>query len=294
MASIATSRAGRYQLVATPIAGHRVLYDPPNRLVMAEGHPLPDGQLAPADAALLVDVQEAIADGLADHGVAVDRRPTRFDHQGSPGNGGIRRLDLACDLEREADIGRAVLSGIASLEAPGQLRSTIHRAHDHAIETVTWEGVRGKMARVYDKGAESGSHRPGERVRLEDQRRFERGHRPQADEVEGAYARSLFDRRFTRIWASTKGLTVTTLGPAIEKVQEAVRAGELTPASGLKILGHLVTEQRGVSVGGSRATRYRHKQQARELGLVLVDGASAEVEVDLAAETAEAREASWG
>lgn len=292
MDAVATARAGRYAMVPDLVADHRVLWDRTNRLVMAEGHPVADS-LAPASAEVLVDAQEAIADGLADLGVPVPRKPQPFDRQGSPGAGGVRRMDFACDIERDADVGRAILTGVAALEAPGQLRSTVHRAPDHMIATVTWEGGRGKMARTYDKGRESGSHAPGERVRLEDQRRYERGHRPLADEVEPAYAAAMFNWRFKGIWAATKGLTVTTLGPAIEKVQQAVEDGEMTPAGALKVIGFLVTEQRGVEVG-SRSSRYRHRAAARELGLVLADGVTGEIEIDLAAETAEAREVSWG
>jgi hypothetical protein len=229
---------------------------------------------------------------MSDRGVPMPRQPQRFDRQGAVGCAGIRRLDLTVDLERPADHGRAILSGIAALEPRLPLKSVIHRG-PRGIETVTWQGSSGKVARTYDKGIESGSHRPGERVRLEDQRRFGRGVRMQSAEVEAGYARALFERRFSMIWAAKKGLTVTTLGPAIAKVQEAVHAGDMTPASALKVIGYLVTEQRGVEVG-SRSSRYRHRQAARELGLVLADGAVEEVEIDLAEQTAEISELRWG
>ena len=291
MAVIASRRSGRYSLVPDQVAGHRVVYDRGNRLVWAEGHPV-DGQLAPVDAGFLVQVQEAVADGIGDLGVAVPRRRYRGGGERSPGPAGIRRLDLTADLQRTSTIGRAILTGVAALEAPGQLRSTVHRAPDHAIATVTWEGASGKMARTYDKGLESGSHAPGERVRLEDQRRFSASTRVPTEGIHPDYARVLFNRRFSPIWAPKKGLIVTTLGPAADRVQAAVDAGEITPASGYKIIGYLVAEQRGIQLG-ARMTRYRHRRAARELGLVLADGVVEDLEVDLADETAEAAEVDW-
>lgn len=292
MAAIATARAGRFDLVPEPVAEHRVLFDRTNRLLWAEGHPAED-RLAPVDAGYLVGVQEAIADGIGDLGVAVPRRRYRGATERSSGPAGIRRLDLTVDLQRTSTIGRAILTGVAALEAPGQLRSTIHRAPDHAIATVTWEGASGKMARTYDKGLESGSHAPGERVRLEDQRRFQAHTRIATETIDPGYAAMLFNRRFGPVWGARKGLIVTTIGPAIERVQAAVDAGEMTPAAGYKVIGFLVTEQRGVDVGASRASRYRHKRAARELGLVLADGVLEEIEVDLAEEVAEAAEVDW-
>lgn len=291
MAAIATGRTGRFNLLPDLVEGHRVIYDRTNRLVMAEGHPVP-GCLAPFTSEVLVEVQEALADGIEDYGIRIPRQPCRFDRQGSVGCAGMRRLDFTVDLERPADVGRAILSGVAAVEPAGLLRSTVHRDPRHRIATVTWEGSKGKVARAYDKGLESGSHAPGRRVRLEAQCRFPRGTRIHTDEVVSDTAAFFFRERFKRLWAAKKGLTVTNTRHALDILQEAVNDGEITPATSLKILGYLVAEQQGVELG-SRSSRYRQKAAARELGLVLVDGANEPVTIDLAVELLEARDATF-
>jgi hypothetical protein len=169
----------------------------------------------------------------------------------------------------------------------------VHRSQvGRSIETVTWEGVKGKVARAYDKGVEAATHAPGERIRLEDQRRLPRGARVGAEQFSPGFARSMFQRRFDPLQKATKGVTVTTAAGAVRKVAEAVDAGEITPASGLKVIGYLLADREGVHLG-SRMTRYRHRKCANELGLVLADGVLDEVEVPLHDLVDEVMEAEW-
>lgn len=289
---LARAKVRRYNMLPEPVARHRVLFDRFNSLIMAEGHPDPDG-LCPVAPDRLTEVQEAIADGLQEQGIEVPRRESPFDRARSVGFAGIRRLDLAVDAEKAGSVGRALLNGVAAVEPPGALRSTVHRSPvGRSVETVTWEGSAGKVSRVYDKGVESGSHPAGERVRFEDQRRFQSGIRPMPREVQPELAAMLFQRRYDRLKTATRGLIVTTMGKAVERVQTLVEAGEMTPATGLKTIGYLVAEREGVELG-SRTSRWRHRQKAREVGLVLADGVLEEVEIDLAAEVDDVLEAEW-
>jgi hypothetical protein len=288
--AIATNRAGRFDLVPDDVVGHRVLYDRGNRFLFAEGHPDPEG-LCAVDAGLLHDRQEAIARELADRGAVIDRRPRRFEHQGSAGAGGVRRLDLTIDVRRPTGTGLAILRGVAAIEPPRRLRSVVHRSPvGHRIETVTWEGTKGKMARIYDKGVESGTDPAGARVRLEDQRRFGRGSRFLAEELDPRLAAAMFQNRFSPLGRATKGMTVTTLSRAVEKVAAAVRDGEMSRAQGQKLLGFLVSEREGADLGGDRTTAWRDRRRAREVGLVLADGEIDEVEIDVAEELGAALE----
>jgi hypothetical protein len=67
-------------------------------------------------------------------------------------------------------------------------------------------------------------------------------------------------------------------------VEQLVQAGELTPAQGKKLLGHLVLDSMGIELG-SRTTRWRDRKLARAGGLILADGVLQEgQEVDLSGE----------
>lgn len=281
--ALCSARAGRFDLAPEEVAGHRVLYDRTNRFLMAEGHPQPEA-LCPIDAATLTECHEAIAAELQDRDLVVDRRPARFDRQGSPGFAGVRRLDVAVDAERGSITGRAMLNAVAAVEPPGRLRSTVHRARAlRAIETVTWEGARGKVSRVYDKGVESGTLAAGERIRFEDQRRFAVGSRPMPEELAAGYAAHLFRERFRPLCKATKGLIVTNQARLAERISELVEEGALTPAEAAKLTGLVVLQHHGVEVG-SRTTRWRNRVAVGRLGLVLADGVVEEDEIDLGAE----------
>jgi hypothetical protein len=274
------------------VASHRVLYDRGHRFLVAEGHPDPDG-LCAVRPERLVAVQEAIVAELKDLGVAVPTAPGRFARAGSPGFAGIRRLDLAVDAERSRPVGRAILNGVAAVEAPGQLRSNVFRARSgRNIETVTWQGTAGKVARVYDKGVESGTHHAGERVRLEDQRRFPIGTRPLLEEMTAAHAAMLYRRRFAPLRAATKGIIVTSEAGLADRIKDAVECGDLTPAEAAKLSGLAFLQQHGVEVG-SRTTRWRHRRQLQQFGVVLGDGVLEDVEIDLGFEVDQVVEQTW-
>lgn len=268
------------------------MYDKRHRLLVAEGHPVEDG-LCSVRPERLVAVQEAICDELEAMGVEVPRDPAPFERTRSAGLSGIRRLDLAVDAEGDAAVGRAMLSGAAAVEPPGRLRSSIHRAQvGRGIETVSWEGAKGKVARSYDKGVEALTHAAGERVRFEDQRRFASGARILPAELAPELARHFHAHRFAPMVAAMKGVKVTTISGAVHRVQELVEQGDLTPATAQKLIGHLVCEREGVGLG-SRPTQWRRRREARELGLVLADGSVEEFEVDLGSEFERVAAVAW-
>lgn len=279
---LATGKSKRFNAFPVEVEDHRVLYDKGSRFLVAEGHPSADG-LCSVDPDRLLAVQEAIADGLADLGVDVPRSPAPFDRPRSPGAAGIRRIDLAVDVAGEAHHGRALLSGVAAIEPPRLLRSVVHRAKTgRQVETVSWQGARGKVGRVYDKGVEQLTHRPGERVRFEDQRRYPAGTRPLVADVGPEYARTMFQMRWDPLRKATKGVVVTSQHRCAEVVQELVDEGELTQAQACKILGYGLIEQAGLADEIPRTTRWRYRSLLREAGVVFTDSdLEAEVEIDL-------------
>lgn len=276
--SLATAKVKRFDALPHEVNEHRVLYDRTHRFLVAEGHPDPSG-LAAVDPDALLAAQEAIADSLADLGVKVPRSPAPFDRSGSAGAAGVRRLDLAVDVVGDAEEGRALLSGVAAIEPPGQLRSVVHRAkRGRAIETVSWQGSRGKVGRVYDKGVEQLTHRPGEKIRFEDQRRYPAGTRPLVEELCADYARSLFGMRWAALRKATKGVVVASQAEIAAVIEDLVDSGEFSPTEAVKVMGYLVLEQTGADVQLPRTTAWRFRKMAREAGVVLT---SCELEEEL-------------
>lgn len=267
--ALATDRVKRFTALPDQVEDHKVLYDPNHRFLVAEGHPSQDG-LAPVDPELLLAVQEAVADGLDSLGIGVPREVSPFDRPGSPGSAGVRRLDLAVDVEGDGQEGTALLAGVAAVEPPGRLRSVVHRsATGNRVETISWQGGRGKVSRVYDKGVEQLTHSPGERVRFEDQRRYPAGARPLVEDLSAGYARAMFRMRFGALQKATKGVVVTSQAHAIQVVQELVDEGTLSATEAVKVIGYLVIEQSGVDVNLSRSTEWRFRKMAREAGVVM-------------------------
>lgn len=295
MEAMATVPSSRSRLLPEDVCGHRVGWFPGSRMLFAEGHPRPDGLAAPAD---LVPALEDLQQALVDRGIfppsyrlapRVRGDGVKMPVLGGTGFGGVRRWDAAIDVEKSSGVGLAILRGVASAEPPARYQVLTHRSKGtRCLETVTWQGARGKVARVYDKGVESGSHRrPGERLRFEDQRRWQKRDRWTLENVAiGGGPAILFRHRFESVRQATKGLIVTSISGAAEKLQERVEAGEIQPGMATKLIGHLVLEREGIELG-SRMTRYRHRRLAREVGIVLADGDLEEVEVDLEAELGE-------
>lgn len=278
---LATGKSKRFNAFASEVADHRVLYDKGSRFLVAEGHPSGDG-LCAADPDRLLAVQESIADSLAELGVDVPRAPAPFDRPRSPGASGIRRLDLAVDLHGDAQHGRALLDGVAAIEPPRLLRSVVHRAKTgRQVETVSWQGARGKVGRVYDKGVEQLTHRPGEKVRFEDQRRYPAGTRPLVADVGPEYARAMFQLRWDPLRKATKGVVVASQHRCAEVVQDLVDEGELTQAQACKILGYGLIEQAGLADEIPRTTRWRYRALLREAGVVFTDNDQSKIEIDL-------------
>lgn len=287
MAVIPSSRS---RLFDSQVAGHSVIWFPGSRMLAVEGHPGGDERLAPIGE--LPGAAERLVDGLADLGLQL---PTGNPASGQ-GFGGVRRVDLTCDLERTAVVGRSILNCVAAVEPPGQIRSDIYRAKSgRAIETVAWKGGRRVVGRVYDKGVErgNGQHQRGELLRFEDQRRFDRSSRPSIDALVEGYARCLFQARFNALRAATRGVTVTTMQGLGERVEQLVKEGELTPTQAQKLIGTVMLDSLGIELG-SRTTRWRHRKQLREGGLILADAGLQEGdEIDLSAELDEVFEVAF-
>jgi hypothetical protein len=149
-----------------------------------------------------------------------------------------------------------------------------------AIETVSWQGSRGIVARVYDKSTEALSGPRGTLLRFEDQRRWPSSSRRDLDELTATAVREIFCRRFQPLWRASRGVTVVSSTNAARRLAEAVEREVITAGQAVDAAGHLMLARAGVQLG-HRSTRYRHRRIAESLGLVLADGSADDVEVDL-------------
>lgn len=78
------------------------------------------------------------------------------------------------------------------------------------------------------------------------------------------------------------GVKVATADELAIRINELVEEGELTSAQAVRIAGYLVLEQAGCNPQ-NRRTAYRHRRLCADAGLVLADGVTEEVEVELRA-----------
>ena len=287
--ALATVPSKRGRLVRDEIDGHRIGWVPSSRLVYAEGHPGADGRLARGEA--LSERLERLEGSLADYGVPI---PTGRSARGSkiaqvderPGRAGVRRLDITADLRCDnGPAGLAILAGVAAL-SPASLSSVVRRQRGGtAIETVTWMGARGIVARAYDKGTEANTAARGELVRLEAQYRWNREARRDPGELDTPYVAGKFASRFVPLWRASNGIKVVGTMAMVDKLRDAIDAGELTPAQAEQVLGYqLLAAGRHRAPGTSRTTDYRRRRLIEESGFILADGACLEnVDVDLSA-----------
>ena len=288
---LATVPTARGALLPEPIAGHRVGWNRAAGMLYAEGHPSPDGLCSPDR--LPDRLGELVAGLLAADvpvppGVTEDVWTAGMGSVRESGFAGVRRLDSTVDLAVDSTAqGLAIMAGVAAVarDAPRCVAEVFFSADGSGVETVYLRGSSGRkvLGRMYDKGRESASAPRGMLLRPEDQRRFVKGTRRDVGELTAPYVRERFAQRFYPLYQASKGVTVA--GPIIlaQKLADAVERGDLSAAQAERVAGHMLLSaaaRRGRG-GVSRATGYRRKALARELGLVLADGVVQEVEVDL-------------
>lgn len=277
------TRSGRAGWLADPVLGHRVglFGGVGRRLLAAEGHPDERGLAAPDDMGPLVEkLRQAIGERI---GEELPVEPVRFDHS-VEGFAGVRRADFTVDYGPESGArGLALLAGIAAVDPAGVMDSrTIRRGG--RVETVAWQGRRGLLSRVYDKGVESRLARPGELVRFEDQRRWrEQSTRRAPEELDAAYVRDTFNKRFLPLYRASRGVRVVTSSQLLVELKRAIERGEISPGQAVDAIGQLTFERAGLVVG-SRMTRYRHRRVLQDLGLVPTESGWEEALVDVTEE----------
>lgn len=136
------------------------------------------------------------------------------------------------------------------------------------LETVYGRSSRGRSVqfRAYDAGVHHGTHAPGERIRLERQRRFRKERaRAVADFVAEPLASWFVGRELRKLVDDGGDVLVCNERGAHRELRKRVMAGELSPQTGERLAGFLVLHGAGLS----RATRFRRASELRQLGLAV-------------------------
>lgn len=282
MDALATQRTRRGMLVPDEISGHRIGWHPTQRLIYAEGHPDADRLGRPAELPMKLN---ALVRYMADVGIPLPKG----NHSASEwpgcapraGFAGVRRLDSTVDLDAETPaVGLALMAAMAAIAPMRGLEGIVRFAgegrYPRPVQSIAWEGRRGRVARVYDKGIESNLAPRGMMPRLESQQRWPNGHRRDPAELSSEYVRGLFVKRFAPLWQASKGIKVVSPLALVDEINDRIDRGELTPAQGEQLLGaHLLR-------GYNSRTRQRRRALVRHTGLVVNGGALEEVEVNVA------------
>jgi hypothetical protein len=293
LGELATERAQRARLLPDAIGGCRVGWFPSSGLMFAEGHPAGDGALAPPDG--LSGWLDGLVDDLDSFGLPAPRG--RSWDAWTPGGGdrfagfaGFRRLDATANIAFDSSAeGRAVLAGVAGVVRDAPRTHAELRFEAGKLQTVYLRGLGGRkvVGRWYDKGIESRSAPIGQLLRAEDQRRFVKATRRDVDELTTPYVREKFRARFRPLWQASKGVTVGSVDRSIDKLRRLVEDGTITAAQAQRLAGAVVFDpvwdELPVECRPSRRTRFRHRAELREAGVVVIGDQELDaVEVELA------------
>jgi hypothetical protein len=230
---------------------------PAHALVAVEGHPL-EGELAP---------DEALAEFV--------ERGCRTWNLGA--FLGFSRIDATATIAFDDPAhGAAVLQAAAAIRLPYLKPGT----YGNPLETVNLHDLRGRgriLARLYDKGRESGSAAPGKLIRVEEQARLKSGKRLGLQ----ACARSIYAKRFAPMAQLENTVAVCSAPAALEHLAGLYVSGGLSEIKFEKLSGFVHREARNLP--GHPRTRYRRVRELRDLGVALTDQPLDGPPVDLAA-----------
>jgi hypothetical protein len=190
----------------------------------------------------------------------------------------VRRADLAGDLVFDDGAeGLAFLRALASLDVPRLKRDVW--AVGPRIETVYYRTPkRGEVRmRAYDKGVESGTAAPGERVRFEMQLRFPKALQMTPRNLAGVHWGDLYRKRLAPWERSADGFSVVSLSGAQDAILAALREGatlrdgsQLTPRRAERMLGTLVIlSELGPDWYDNGFTAKRRAREFMDLGISL-------------------------
>jgi hypothetical protein len=183
----------------------------------------------------------------------------------SPDPARLGRIDLAAELRfQDGSEGSAFLHSLSAIDVPWA-KTRIDGRKGSRIETVSFHGTRGKTIylRAYDKGVESGTDKPGTRIRVERQKRFRKTREPEAAQLTELYnLRKIFwGREFARL-SELPTATVCDVRGALETLCERCESySQLERLAGYIVVGGVIDYD--------RVTRWRRDGDLRALGIFI-------------------------
>jgi hypothetical protein len=185
----------------------------------------------------------------------------------------VRRFDLAHEFGFEdGREGLAFLRTLAGM-CPPRRKLNVWKGADGQPQTVYGRFERSGVVdfRLYDKGVESGSHPPGERLRYEVQRRPPRSRRHRPEVIGGLDLRGEFGRS---IRPYLEGGSVIAAGTkaTVGKLAQQAAAGEMSIAKAERLAGTVeFLREYGRAIYGDERKARRRLQGLREAGIALED-----------------------
>jgi hypothetical protein len=188
----------------------------------------------------------------------------------------VARVDPAGELAfADGREGLRLLRGLASLDVP-HVKLGVEGIKGGNVQTVTLRSVRGKtvLGRLYDKGVESGTHAPGERVRYEAQVRSRKAREDWASAFDSAEAARLHVRHL-RWFAPHNEFAIVCRRAVVRKLNGQVARGEIAPHKAERLIGWAVLyDEHGASLRGDRGSAqerwyYRRVAELRALGVAI-------------------------
>jgi hypothetical protein len=179
----------------------------------------------------------------------------------------VGRLDVAAELRfaNGAD-GLAFLHALSLADVPWAKVGTEGKKRER-IQTVNFRSVRGRtiLMRAYDKGIEAGVASPGERIRLERQRRYRKRDELAVTAATELDVPRLFIGRELEALARVTAEVVCDQWGAIDRLNELVSWGWITAPRADALAGFLA---RG-GMGHRQSTWYSRWAALRRLGILI-------------------------
>jgi hypothetical protein len=200
----------------------------------------------------------------------------------------LRRLDLAGELQfDDGRDGLALLDAMAGLYAPR--RKTVVWRKGAEPQTVYWvtEKTGQVRQRAYDKGVESGTHAPGERIRLELQHRPPKSRRRTPVNVANGDLSALYVdglKGWTNERPTLRGEPEHVMAVLLDRVAR----GDMSQRKAESLVGQMVA-LRVAGQGELSDQSYRYRLRELQAAGIVLDAPKVEREVPVARHLSELR-----
>lgn len=191
---------------------------------------------------------------------------------GKPIEAEVRRFDLAHEFEFEdGREGLAFLRTVAGM-CPPRRKLDVWKGQDGQPQTVY---VRQSISRVvterlYDKGVESGSHRPGERLRYEAQRRFVKADRYTPETLATLDLSAEYGRSLKTYLGGDDNVIAAGPDATVEHLAQAAARGDLSIARAERMIGTVaLLREYGRSIYPCERQQRRRIADVRQAGIAL-------------------------